>query len=330
MKIVSLFAGCGGLDLGMIKAGHKIVYASDFDEDCKLTYEKNFGKNFHLEDVHNLDGKSLPNFDILMGGFPCQGFSVANLYRSEKDERNSLYLEMVRIINETLPPLFLAENVPGILSLGHGKVVDRIMEDFGSIGYDEKDTNNTGYEVHRYLLNAADYGVPQGRKRVIFLGMNKKLFTAEERNRLFDNFPPKPTFSKNGECGLKKYRTLRETIGDLPEPETDEGKSIPNHYGTKHKVKINGYIGNRKLDWDDIGPTIVGRGGGSGGPVIAVHPNCQRRFTVRETARIQTFPDSFIFCGSISSQYRQIGNAVAVQFAYYFGKSLRDFEKNNK
>ena len=94
-------------------------------------------------------------------------------------------------------------------------------------------------------------------------------------------------------------------------------------------MKINGYIGNRQLSWDKPSPTIVGRGGGTGGPVIAVHPNCKRRFTVRETARIQTFPDDFEFFGSTSSQYRQIGNAVAVEFAYQLGRVLKDFEENS-
>ena len=106
-------------------------------------------------------------------------------------------------------------------------------------------------------------------------------------------------------------------IGDLPEPGETFDETIQNHYGTNHKVKLNGYMGNRKLNWDKPGPTIVGRGGGTGGPVIAVHPNLKRRFTVRETARIQSFPDDFVFLGSTSSQFRQIGNAVAVDFAYH-------------
>ena len=324
MKIVSLFAGCGGLDLGLIKAGHKVVLATDFDRDCMLTYEKNIGKHFLLKDIRELEKGEIPEYDLLTGGFPCQGFSVANLYRNEKDERNTLYLQIVRILNETRPKFFLAENVPGILSLGKGRVVNQIIKEFSEIG---KEDGFVGYEVHKYLLNAADYGVPQGRKRVIFLGM-QKTFSQEERDILFSNFPPTPTHSLNAEePHTKPYKTLREAIGDLPEPETTEGQSIPNHICSKHKVKINGYIGNRQLDWDKIGPTIVGRGGGTGGPVIAVHPNCKRRFSVRETARIQTFPDNFVFVGSTSSQFRQIGNAVAVEFAYHLGKVLRDYEK---
>ncbi len=244
------------------------------------------------------------------------------MYRDVKDERNELYLEIVRLLNETRPKYFLAENVPGILSLGKGEVVKQIIKEFSEIG---KNEGFTGYEVHKYKLNAADYGVPQGRKRVIFLGVSKEI-TKEERNILFDNFPPKKTHSNIIKEKLLPYKTLKDAIGDLPEPYTQKGEKILNHYGTKHKVKINGYMGNRKLSWDKPGPTMVGRGGGTGGPVIAVHPNCKRRFTVRETARIQSFPDDFAFFGSTSSQFRQIGNAVAVEFARHLGKVLKNFE----
>lgn len=322
MKVVSLFAGCGGLDLGLINSGHEIVLATDFDKGCKSTYDKNFDHPLLLKDVKKLKGSELPEYDLLTGGFPCQGFSVANLYRDVKDERNELYLEIVRLLNETNPKYFLAENVPGILSLGKGEVVKQIMKEFSEIGIDE---GKLGYEVHKYKLNAADYGVPQGRRRVIFLGVSKEI-TEDKRKELFDNFPPQKTNSIKVEDNLPPQKTLREAIGDLPEPYTKQGEEILNHYGTKHKVKINGYMGNRKLSWDKPGPTMVGRGGGTGGSVIAVHPNCERRFTVREIARIQSFPDDFEFLGSTSSSFRQIGNAVAVDFAYHLGKVLKDFE----
>jgi DNA (cytosine-5)-methyltransferase 1 len=194
MKVVSLFAGCGGLDLGLIKSGHEIVLATDFDRDCKLTYDNNFNHELLLVDVKQLKGEELPSYDLLTGGFPCQGFSVANLYRDVTDERNELYLEIVRLLKETKPNYFLAENVPGILSLGKGEVVKQIMKEFSDIGLDE---NYPGYEVHKYKLNAADYGVPQGRKRVIFLGVSKTI-DFEKRKILFDNFPPDKTNSEIG------------------------------------------------------------------------------------------------------------------------------------
>lgn len=322
MKIVSLFAGCGGLDLGLVNSGHEIVLATDIDKDCKVTYDQNFDHPLLLKDVKNLSGDELPEYDLLAGGFPCQGFSVANKYRSVEDKRNELYLEIVRLLEETKPKFFLAENVPGILSLGKGEVVKEIMKEFSNIGVEN---GGQGYEVYKYKLNAADYGVPQGRKRVIFLGASKTL-SEDIRNSLFNNFPPRPVNSDNIEDSLPPQLTLRDAIGDLPEPGTKLSESFNNHYGTNHKVKINGYMGNRKLSWDRPGPTMVGRGGGTGGPVIAVHPNLKRRFTVRETARIQSFPDDFIFHGSKSSQFRQIGNAVAVNFAFHIGKALKEFE----
>ncbi len=323
MKVVSLFAGCGGLDLGLVQAGHKIVLATDFDKDCKITYDFNFDHNLLLKDVKDLKGSELPEYDILTGGFPCQGFSIANLYRDVKDERNELYLEIVRLLHETKPKFFMAENVPGILSLGNGEVVSQIMKEFSEIGLED---GFPGYEVEKYKLNAADYGVPQSRKRVIFFGVSKN-FSKEVRSRIFREFPPKPTHSDNPDDNLKPYITLRDVLGNIPEPYTREGDKIKNHYGNKHKVKINGYMGNRKLSWDKPGPTMVGRGGGTGGPVIAVHPNCSRRFTVRETAIIQSFPNSFEFFGSKSSQFRQIGNAVAVEFARQLGLALKKIEK---
>lgn len=321
MKVVALFSGCGGLDLGLVKSGHDIVHASDIDIDSCTTYNNNFKHECHNIDVKKLDSKSLPKYDLLVGGFPCQGFSVANLYREVSDSRNELYLQIVRILNDTNPKYFLAENVPGILSLGKGEVVKMIVSDFSNIGINK---GFPGYEVHVYLLNSANYGVPQGRRRVIFLGVSKKV-PQKQRDILFSNFPPKITHDDKNKK-LKPFQTLRDAIGDLPEPNEKSAEKILNHVGLKHKVKLNGYMGNRKLDWNKPGPTIVGRGGGTGGPVIAVHPNLERRFTVRETARIQSFPDNFKFYGSISSQFRQIGNAVPVKMAFEIGKVLRDFE----
>jgi len=322
MKVASLFAGCGGLDLGLIRAGHEVVYANDFDKNCVDTYKLNIGGHIVLDDIANVNGKDFPAHDIITGGFPCQGFSVANIYRDEKDERNFLYIELSRIIKESLPKYFLAENVPGILSLGGGEVVKIIDKEFANIG---KDLGHPGYDVKRVVVVASRYGVPQNRKRVLWLGVSK-LIEKEKREILLQNFPPKITNSDDQDKNpnTSPLKTLADTIKDLPE---DFDSSISNHQGTKHKVKINGYIGNRVLDWNKPSPTIVGRGGGTGGPVIPVHPNLKRRFSVRETARIQSFPDEFTFEGSISSQYRQIGNAVPVLMAYHLGKYLKDYEE---
>ncbi len=321
MRIVSLFAGCGGLDLGLHRAGHKIVHASDFDKDSVDTYNGYFKNKAKLIDVHNLKGKDLPEYDLLAGGFPCQGFSVANIYRSKEDSRNQLYTQIVRLLKESKPKFFLLENVAGILSLEKGTVVKQIVEELTKVN--KKDFG--GYEVRYIKLNAADYGVPQNRFRVIFLGISKS-FKEDIREKMFKHFPPEVTHIRGGDIINNKHLTLKDAISDLGDP--DENYPIPNHVCNKHKVKITGYIGNRKLDWNKPSPTIVGRGGGTGGPVIAVHPDLKRRFSVRESARIQTFPDDFIFKGAISSQFRQIGNAVAVGFAEHLGHMLKKIEKH--
>ena len=309
--------------LGLIEAGHEIVYASDFDKDCVTTYRKNIGNHIHHEDVHDIDCKKLPEYDLLTAGFPCQGFSVANLFRHVDDKRNKLYVQIVRILTEARPKYFLAENVPGILNLQKGEVAKVILKEFSNIG---EELGHCGYDVNLYILNALNYGVPQNRKRVIFLGISRDI-EPERRAKYFENFPPPETHGENNEQ-LERPLDLKYAIYDLPDIDTEAGKAYLNHYGTKHKVKINGYIGNRKLSWGRRRPTMVGRGGGTGGPVIAVHPNLKRRFSVRETARIQTFPDDFEFFGPVSSQYRQIGNAVAVNFAKHLGIFFKDFEDN--
>jgi DNA (cytosine-5)-methyltransferase 1 len=148
------------------------------------------------------------------------------------------------------------------------------------------------------------YKIPQNRERVIFIGIRKDI------NKYIDFEWP---IEKQ-----KIKKTLRDAIGNLPikyDPKIQ-------HIGTQHKVKITGYIGNRLLDWDEISPTITGRGGGTGGPVINIHPSQKRRMTVREYARIQTFPDNFMFAGSVSSMYRQIGNAVPPKFSYVLAKLI--------
>jgi DNA (cytosine-5)-methyltransferase 1 len=380
-KVVSLFSGCGGLDLGFKHAGFEIIWANDFDKDSVETYKKNIDKRIVLGDITKIDSSEIPeNADVLLGGFPCQGFSVANNSRNVKDKRNFLYKEMLRIIKDTQPKFFVAENVKGILSLGKGKVIEMIIKDFNSIGY----------KVEKpFIINCSYYGVPQNRERVIIMG-----------NRIYaDNTFPKVSHRNGYKTPIpetiKPYNfedlpqviSVKEAIGNLPEPNTKEGKGIPNHTASnnvsgqyiarKHEVnqedvcdylkiwrskskiathKIDEILGYRhtaghwfrkdisgsipspedwiklkkilgfdnKFDklvteveireikfeqslritnWDRPSDTIT-----ASGPEI--HVNKKRRLTARECARLQSFPDDFIFEGSLSSQYHQIGNAV--------------------
>jgi len=159
--VVGLFSGCGGLDLGFKQAGFDILWANDFDRDSVTTYKENIGDHITLGDITQIPSKDIPsNFDVLLGGFPCQGFSIANIKRSMKDERNFLYLEMLRVIKDKNPKFFVAENVKGLLSMEKGAVIEMIVKDFEKIGY----------KVDYRLLTASDYGVPQHRQRVFIIG----------------------------------------------------------------------------------------------------------------------------------------------------------------
>lgn len=297
------------MDLGFIKAGHKIVWANDFDLDACVTYEKNLGHIPVCDSIKNIPSSGIPDADVVIGGFPCQGFSIANPHRGIKDDRNKLYLEMLRIIKDKSPRYFIAENVMGICSIGGyenpsdrkahlGRIFKIILRELSGV--------NGGYHIEFKILNAADYGVPQIRRRVIILG------TRNDTNPILKH--PLPTNSKIGANGLPLWVSLGQALEGLPDEPTN---AIPNHVGTSHKVKINGYIGNRATQTNTPSPTIVGRG-----PIIIPHPNLKRRLTVREAARLQSFPDDFIFYGSISSQYRQIGNAVPPLLAYSIAKML--------
>ena len=187
LKVASLFSGAGGLDLGFKKAGHRIVWANDIDLDSTLTYKKNVGKEIICANIADIEANKLPEFDILVGGFPCQGFSRANIHRVTKDERNSLYVHVVRILRERTPKFFLLENVKGIISLNGGNDFREII-----LALEE-----SGYFVQHKVVNAADYGVPQNRLRVIIVGV---------RNDISDKYEyvfPKPTHSKDGCVGMR-------------------------------------------------------------------------------------------------------------------------------
>jgi DNA (cytosine-5)-methyltransferase 1 len=373
-KLVSLFSGAGGMDLGFKQAGFDIIFANDFDKDACETYKKNIDDNILHCDISIIKNDDIPkNIDVLIGGFPCQGFSIANKNRNIHDSRNSLYKEMIRFITVSKPKIIVAENVKGILSLGGGVIFQQI----------KKDLANLNYRVDYFLINMAHYGIPQQRERVIIIA--NKIQIA--------NTMPKPTHNN------KNAITTQQAIEELANIDITNnvinlnGKRIYNHYastnvhdkfwGRKHQVKqedICDYlkdwrrkaqISTKKIDeifgykhtaghwfrkdnnsgsipkpndwwklkeilkfddkfdkqvtqleekqivfeqslritnWNKPSDTITATN-------PEIHINKQRRLSVRECARIQTFPDDFIFTGSLNSMYRQIGNAVPVKFA---------------
>lgn len=169
LKVVSLFSGAGGMDLGFLNAGFEIIWANDFFEDAVNSYRKNIGKHMIHGDITKISSEDIPEgADVIIGGFPCQGFSVANTRRSMEDKRNFLYKEMLRVISDKKPKFFVAENVKGLLSIESGKVFEMIKSDFENLK--DKDGNNIGYRVEAKILNAAEYGVPQARERVVIIG----------------------------------------------------------------------------------------------------------------------------------------------------------------
>ena len=220
MNVVSLFSGAGGLDYGFIMAGHNILWANDLYEDAVETYRKNIGNHIICKDISLIDTNDIPNCDIVIGGFPCQGFSVANTKRHIKDTRNTLYKQLIRVIQAKRPTFFLAENVKGILSLGKGEVIKTIISDFQSIGY----------KVKYKLLNAADYGVPQTRMRVIIVGVREDID--------FDYQYPEPTNSQYGSLITAQWVSVGEIMAEIPDP--DLPNDLPNHQYSKYKLGFNG------------------------------------------------------------------------------------------
>ncbi len=200
-KVISLFSGAGGMDLGFIQAGFDIIWANDMFPEAIDTYKKNIGNHIVYGDIRMIDSKDIPdNPDVIIGGFPCQGFSIANTRRSMEDQRNFLYKEMLRVIKDKKPKMFVAENVKGLLSMEKGKVFEMIKDDFEALGY----------YVEAKVLNAAEYGVPQQRERVVIIGnrINKSV-TYPEKTHYF----PEDKIGKKK--GLKPVVTCKDAIGWL-------------------------------------------------------------------------------------------------------------------
>ena len=297
MRVISLFSGAGGLDLGLIWAGNEIIWAN-----AVATYKENISEHIICADIKNIDVSELPDADVVVGGFPCQGFSQANMRRVIDDPRNFLYRFFYQTIKEKQPKFFIAENVKGILSIGKGEAIKQIISDF----------QEAGYLTEVYKVNMADYGVPQTRQRDIIIG--QRVDISPEMIFRF----PKKTHGKDGVP--MPWKTIREAIDRFPDP--DKPNDVINHTYSKYKVVYRDFTAHRQTDPDKPSPTILARGNGGGGVCAIPHYNGKRRLTIRESAAVQTFPDDFHFMGAQNSCYRQIGNAVPPLFAKMLGEEL--------
>ena len=327
MKIASLFSGCGGLDLGFTKAGFEMVYANDFDKVCWETFEKNHGVKIDGRSIVDVKSDEIPDVDGIIGGPPCQSWSLAGAMRGIKDERGQLFYQYIRILKDKKPKFFLAENVPGLISSAHISEFNKIIAEFEKLGY------NVTYK----LLDARDYGVPQERKRVIVVGLRKDL------GKTFEF--PKPTHKKGNE-ERSEWLTLKEALAGLPEAKPAKEKNKKNEdLSFSNQEYMNGgfstiYLSrNRKKEWNQPSFTIQ-----AGGRHAPLHPDSAkmkklgpdkwefegknpkyRRLSVRECARIQTFPDDFIFYyNSIADGYKMIGNAVPVRLAEAMARKIKE------
>ena len=220
-----------------------------------------------------------------------------------------MYKQLIRVIVAKKPKFFVAENVKGLLSLAKGKIAELIVSDMTALGY----------KVKISVLNAADYGVPQRRQRVIIVGVRNDID--------FEYTYPVPTHNEEGTDGLHKWVSVNDALSHIPNPDTDN--SLPNHTYSKYKLEFNGYLGHRKLDPDKPAPTVTARGDNRGGVVVLPHPNAQRRMSCRELATIQSFPLDYEFYGNNSSVYRQIGNAVPPLLGYAVAKEFNKYRGDN-
>lgn len=320
MKIISLFSGAGGLDLGFEQAGFEIVFANEFDRTIWETYEKNHSCPLTKQDIRKLDLSSIPDADGIIGGPPCQSWSAAGSQRGIADERGQLFYNYIEILKAKKPKFFLCENVPGLLFPKNKEALSSFLDSF----------KNTGYKVSVTKLNAENYGAAQDRERVIILGFREDL-----------NIDPTLKLLP------QKKISLSESIKDLMGAEVaalDKNKTNPNVHFPNHEYYIGSFSSmfmsrNRVRSWEETGYTVQ-----ASGRQCQLHPQAPkmvkvetdkfqfvegkehlyRRLTVRECARLQGFPDDFIFYyTNVDDGYKMIGNAVPIPLA----KTLAEFIK---
>lgn len=329
-KVVSLFSGCGGLDLGFQKAGFDIIWANDFDTDAQAVYKLNLGE-IDGRDILTIDENEIPECDVVTAGFPCQPFSNAGNRKGVHDSRGMLYKECLRIIEMRMPKVILFENVRGLLSTKYidgRKLADVIVEDLS-------DMNQIGYNVEYKLVNAANHGVPQNRYRVFFVGTRKDLSIdflfpkkIPRKNLTLKNILEIPSDIPN-QVDWKLSPQALEMIEHIPEG--GSWKDVPYEKLAPRFKKIRDNMKKyrspnfyRRFSRNEISGTMTASAQPENCGIV--HPTENRRFTIREVARIQTFPDDFLFIDDsprdVTAMYKVLGNAVPVKLAQNFADEI--------
>lgn len=337
-RLVSLFSGCGGLDVGFEKAGYNRVWANDFDKDAQAVFRLNLGE-IDGRDITTVDVKEIPDCDILTAGFPCQPFSSAGNRRGVYDERGELYLECLRIIESKKPKVVLFENVKGLMSARHQSGV-KLVEVI------KCDLEKLGYRVNYNVLNSSDYGVPQNRERFILVGFRNdigKIFCFPEKQRDKSKLTLRNILDIPDNVPNQKFWPYSPQAQSMIDqiPQGGSWKNI--HYenlsprfkrirdNMKRYHSPNFY---RRFSLDEINGTITASAQPENCGIT--HPIKNRRYTIREIARIQTFPDDFLFIDDtkkhIVAMYKVIGNAVSCRLAEVLANSILEqvFEEKSK
>ena len=314
-KVASLFAGCGGMDVGIIggfsfngkrnkKLNTELVYASDFDSGVVSIYNQNFKHQSKVADVRDLESKEIPAIDILLGGFPCQSFSVIaqNPKRlGYKDDKGMLFFEMKRLIIEKKPKVFIAENVKGLLSANKGEAFPLVLKEF----------EDAGYHIKYKVLNASHYGVPQKRERVFIVGFRKK---SDCERFAF----PNPT-TENDPVPLGLF--LEDPKG-VEEKYFFSDRAVQGMRNSKNSLLMNkGRDQNVNMPCNTLGAHLAKVSLNSTDPVLQVKGR-YRMFTPREVARLQSFPENFKLESSRKYAYIALGNAVPPVLMWHVARSV--------
>jgi DNA (cytosine-5)-methyltransferase 1 len=299
-SVVSLFSGCGGLDMGFLggfnslgkvydRLPYRIVWANDIKPAACKTYEANLKHKINCDDIWEVLSTLPKTADVVVGGFPCQDVSINGLIQGSDGVRTNLYKAMVETVRRTEPRVFVAENVKGLLMPVNKAFYDEIISAFKDLGY----------SVSAQIYLAADYGVPQMRERVFIVG-------TKGRTKKFQ--PPMPTTPG-------AWITAKQAVDDL--------KNLPENKATNHiwsRAEVSGEQGNRTLKADEPAATMRAECHGN----IQFHYALPRRISMREAARFQSFPDNFIFSGGLRETERQVGNAVPPVLAWHIARAVRD------